>query len=987
MAQFKARARAVDMLGRQQISGRPTAISELFKNAHDAYADRVIVDFFRSDRLFVLRDDGLGMTQEDFERRWLTLGTESKLDAGIGLIPPPKDPDKAQRPIMGEKGIGRLAIGALGSQVLVLTRAKREGKLHDLVAAFIHWGLFTCPGIDLDQIEIPVRVFPGGTLPSEFELNQMIDTVRQNIEALNKVIDPKELHKFKSDLDQFTLDLKDIADYLDEPRLDGNGHGTHFYILPSTESLITDIDGNTEDSDTASPLVKMLIGFTNTMTPDHSTPNISASFRDHKSDETYEDLIEELEFFTPENFKIADHYIQGNFDEYGQFSGIISVYGEAIQHVVPWTNSKGSKTECGSFKINLAYVQGTRSESSILPEDYALINNKLKRIGGLYIYKEGIRILPYGSNDYDFLEIEKRRTLKASDYFFSYRRMFGVIEINQENNLGLLEKAGREGFIENKAYRQFRNILKSFFIKIAVDFFRVGGSYVDMYSNRRAELDRLEKARHANNKRSTAKRRNFSSSLENAFDQIEQAIPQQKISKILKSAESKFQAAAAIADREQAIDTFIKVEADARQMLNELKKSLKVLKPAGLGLSKNLRHQWDTYLDELERIETHVLNPAFQRIEEIARELSCNANINLDQQLRVRQALNDSVADAKKTTSSEAKKVREAADVLRNKIFKLAQDSILEVEKTTNDVIAQVSRINFSELPEKEVIDTRNSFEARISNILMQKRELLLNVRNQLELINWDPDEQGLRIGINDMTELLEEELLALREKTEEDMELSQLGMAIEVINHEFESSIKSIRNNLKRLKEWANVNEGLLGIYGNLRTSFDHLDGYLTLFTPLHRRLYRTPIEISGSDINQFLEDLFREKLARDKIQLEASPTFLSFKIIGYPSTFYPVFINLIDNALFWVQDSNEPRMIMLDIDGDSLLVSDTGSGVSLRDRGSIFEQGFTRKTGGRGLGLHISRDILKKVGYSLTLDETELGSGATFRIKPSES
>jgi hypothetical protein len=27
MAQFKARARAVDMLGRQQISGRPTAIS------------------------------------------------------------------------------------------------------------------------------------------------------------------------------------------------------------------------------------------------------------------------------------------------------------------------------------------------------------------------------------------------------------------------------------------------------------------------------------------------------------------------------------------------------------------------------------------------------------------------------------------------------------------------------------------------------------------------------------------------------------------------------------------------------------------------------------------------------------------------------------------------------------------------------------------------------------------------------------------------
>ena len=54
------------MLGRQQIAGVPTAISELFKNAHDAYADYAIVDYYRSDRLFILRDDGIGMTEEDF---------------------------------------------------------------------------------------------------------------------------------------------------------------------------------------------------------------------------------------------------------------------------------------------------------------------------------------------------------------------------------------------------------------------------------------------------------------------------------------------------------------------------------------------------------------------------------------------------------------------------------------------------------------------------------------------------------------------------------------------------------------------------------------------------------------------------------------------------------------------------------------------------------------------------------------------------------
>lgn len=72
MAQFKTRARALDLLGRQQIAGIPTAINELIKNAHDAYADKFDIDFLRCNNLLVLRDDGLGMTKEEFETRWLT---------------------------------------------------------------------------------------------------------------------------------------------------------------------------------------------------------------------------------------------------------------------------------------------------------------------------------------------------------------------------------------------------------------------------------------------------------------------------------------------------------------------------------------------------------------------------------------------------------------------------------------------------------------------------------------------------------------------------------------------------------------------------------------------------------------------------------------------------------------------------------------------------------------------------------------------------
>ena len=60
------------------------------------------------------------------------------------------------------------------------------------------------------------------------------------------------------------------------------------------------------------------------------------------------------------------------------------------------------------------------------------------------------------------------------------------------------------------------------------------------------------------------------------------------------------------------------------------------------------------------------------------------------------------------------------------------------------------------------------------------------------------------------------------------------------------------------RIKSWADANPALREHYRDLRASFEHLDGYLRLFTPFHRRLYRTPVEIAGAEIEKFLRDVF---------------------------------------------------------------------------------------------------------------------------------
>lgn len=992
MAKFKARARTLEMLGRQQIAGIPTAISELFKNAHDAYADKVEVDYYRSDGLFVLRDDGLGMTKEDFEERWLTLGTESKLDTGKGLIPPPNDPNKPERPILGEKGIGRLAIASIGPQVLVLTKAKRQDGLHDLVAAFINWGLFELPGIDLDQVVVPLRTFKNGEIPDKAIIREMVEEVISNVKTFQEQgkVSSEDAEKLIKQLNDFGLNPKEINGYFGEPSLTGNGHGTHFFILPTDESLQSAIEGD-GNSDKASQLTKMLIGFTNTMTPEAPEPKIKASFRYHKTDDFNEELIGNKEFFTPEEFRNADHHFKGVFDEYGQFKGTVNVYGKEMgEHIVPWNGAKGRKTSCGPFNLNVAYVQGEQSASKLPPEEYASIMQKLDKIGGLYIYKDGIRILPYGDSDYDFLDIEQNRTKSASYYFFSYRRIFGVIEISRKNNSELIEKAGREGFIENKAYRQFKEISKNFFMQLAADFFRIkekgGGPKSEAWENYRSELDRLHKAKKEREKKAVARKNILIEDLERFFKQIEQGDPQRELQLLLDSLKRDFASVSQIKDSDQATQEFLNIESIARKRVSNLRNNYKVIRPKGFAMGKTLKFDWDAYLQEDEKLEKTLFKPATERIEEIIHHAEKEFHFEIDRRRRLERAFNDIIEDTKKTTNNKTRETKEILDEVSDKVITLTREIMVETENDVKQMMSEFAKMNISEMDDSKLVSERTKLESKIIYDAEKNKRILETIQAQLESITWTKDNIGNIITSVDLNESMEDELLTLKERADSDLELSQLGSAIGVIHHEFSGTVKSIRDNIRRLKAWADINKDLDPIYQNIRANFEHLDGYLTLFTPLNRRLYRKEIEITGSEIKKFIEDIFTERMRRHDISFETTTTFNKKIIFGYPSTFYPVFVNIIDNAIFWLKDRPIPRKIVLEADDMGFSISNNGPEISLRDREIIFEHGFTRKPNGRGLGLYISREVLSKVGYRIYVDEPKPGQGVTFRIEQNQ-
>ena len=981
MAQFRTKARALDLLGRQQIAGIPTAINELIKNAHDAYADHFDIDFLRKDNMLVLRDDGIGMSKSDFLDRWLTLGTDSKVVGNNNALPP-TDPTKPQRPIMGEKGIGRLAIASIGSQVLILTKAKYKSS-NKIVAAFICWDVFELTGLNIDDVVIPVREYDN--IPTKDDIDSIKSECVDSLEQLNKVgkVTSDKLYCISQKVKEFNSDLCTIYSLIGGST-DIQEGGTHFFVSPVSDSLVPDIEGE-GDSSEATKMEKMLMGFHNTMTPNHPKPTINISFRDYRHDDgTFISLLEDRQFFTPEEFEIADHHFCGQFDEYGQFKGTIKIYGEkTYNHVINWRDNHYRETECGPFTINLAYLQGELKSSRVDVENYGIIRRKGDKYGGLYIYRDNIRILPYGDSDYDFLDIEKNRSKRASTYFFSYRRMFGAIEIADGQHSKLIEKAGREGFIENKAYRQLQSILKNFFWQLAADFFNEKGNtpQSEFYNARKDEINSFYRALERRDKLAKGRKDKFQKDLEKFFVLLSDHKFEQECDAITIELRNDLSALVYMKDTDVASQRLIDSEMKARQSLTDYRKKISVNPPKGFAMSKSLRVDYESYLEEFKILEESVFNPHFEQIDNLVDEFTQRLQLEVNKRKRLEQAVDIISKEALSTNKQKKDETNDVVTRVSKKIKDLTSELILDLDNQIREVKDQFKLLSTKD--DFNLVSERMTMEKQIDSISQRNTDVMDRIIRQFESFYVEKNDDGQIITNDQIADATSEELEVLRERLQTDVELSQLGLAVGIVHHEFNGTINSIRHSINDLRAWSEVNENLEKVYKNIKINFEHLDGYLNLFTPLNRRLNRRREDISLLDIKTFLIDLFKARLERHQIAFKHTNGFARHKLFGFRSTFYPVFVNIIDNAIYWLKQSDIPeKVIRLHADDTGIYLSNNGLSIKPQDKERIFEMHFSRKINGRGMGLSISREVLEAEGYSLILDEPRENSTVTFKI-----
>lgn len=404
-AKFKPRARLLIQLGDQLIKNESIALVELAKNSYDADANVVNIYMENPDEpesgMIIIEDDGYGMTANTVENVWLEPGSDFKSQKIKNLEVSPK----YKRLPIGEKGIGRFGVHKLGNVIEMTTKSANEKEVFVKIdwTDFNKYKYLEEVPIKIIEREQPVLFKDGKT-----GTNIIITSLRKKWErgiarevkrSINTLGSPFENN------DSF----KPSFDILDKP---GWFEGLLKWEDVKEYSLFhfkVIIDGDTINA------------FEYEFTPWPTMTKLSQ--RQISQDDP---LIE-----TFKRIKFKDE----NKNEQS-----VSLSDYNIGKVV----FEGYVFDLDAFVLKL----GVTDKKGF--KDYMKIN------GGVKVFRDGLRVYDYGEPENDWLGLDYRRFQQPTKAI-SNNLILGAVYLNRKDSKDLEEKTNREGFVDNDAYRVFRN--------------------------------------------------------------------------------------------------------------------------------------------------------------------------------------------------------------------------------------------------------------------------------------------------------------------------------------------------------------------------------------------------------------------------------------------------------------------------------------------------------------------------------------------------
>jgi len=419
---FKAHARLLTMLGEQLIKNERIALVELVKNSYDADATVVTVDFQNfgddfvviPDSAIVITDNGSGMSSTIVRTTWMNPATPSK------AIAKAKKPTTALgRVLQGEKGIGRFAAFRLGRQVSLITRASGSPEETTLL-------------VDI------------GGLDEGSDGSQQIDYYLDDLPALFDVGAPATFDGKGTTSTQGTqLEIRGLrAEWSEALVLDA---------YSDLDRLQPQLWARESDMKRADFEVLFL--------RDGTDLNLGAE----RSEEFQAVLERAVLRVTSGAFSAAEQRLE--FDVNARHYDL-DLGGSEIRGVKPFRDYFRGKDgdwatpQCGSFgfEFYIFDITGTAPVQHLLDSE----EKSLVKDHRIYLYRDGIRVYPYGDPQDDWLEIDAIRGTQAARSMFSNNQTVGFITITQAGNPQLRDKTSREGLLEaGRATRDFVVLIQS----------------------------------------------------------------------------------------------------------------------------------------------------------------------------------------------------------------------------------------------------------------------------------------------------------------------------------------------------------------------------------------------------------------------------------------------------------------------------------------------------------------------------------------------
>ena len=963
---FQPKARTVDHLGREQIADTPTAVTELWKNAFDAYARHVTLRVFDGDvPIAAILDDGSGMSSSGFIDRWLVLGTESKLEAeGDDELAVADRNGLPVRVRQGQKGIGRLSVAFLGPIALVVT--KKRNSVY--TAALVDWRLFENPYLLLSDIGIPVREFEdASTFPSIF--GALIDDSMDNVwgirgteERNGRVIAAWE--KFSA------AELKGGATEATAARIAASlvraeppiraleewsvwkgtaHHGTALVLLELRDELRVWVDPSRLHNDAEAQALRTqmtttLAGFSDPFAP--RSEDFSYGMVIHTG-ESQRSVVTSKEQLGLEELRSMEHFIEGRFDEYGIFTGQVRAFNRdfgsfSMTPVKPVRTARSSRL--GGFDLCLGTFEQESTQTTHPPEIHQALVKHLETMAGLRIYRDGLRVLPYGRPDFDFFGIEERRTKHAGREFWNHRRMFGRIGITKDDNPNLRDKAGREGLIENAARRELRELVVSLLEYSARKYFGNASEHREDFIDQIKAFNQAASA--ADKKVSRAKVRNMTNHLKQFSLPLDGALQE------IDTLESDVQTAWDRNDAGEVLALASRVE-KSKQLKAELRPPPK---PARLGRAESdyraFRNRYGAYVQRVEAVTTKWTAAA----EAVAarQPIELAKSIFSRHQKFLTDDINKRLSKVRALLSSEQDRIEKRGQEDRSSFYKQVFPLLSDLEhgsKSLNEVLAKFEAVR----------ESHHEVTARYYTSYAAAIGQLADDVDLDAAVTWSGEQRAILEG-----------------KVEQLTALAQLGVTVEIIGHELETLDAEVGRNLRRLSPQTQE----LGAFRLALAAQEALVNRLRFLAPLRLSGPQLRERITGEALAEYLGNFFDTLFRAEGIAFEVGAEFRSWEVTDLSSRLYPVFINLINNAAYWVKQS-EVKTIRLDVHGAEVCVADTGPGIDVDDESHLFELFFSRRLGGRGVGLYLCKANLAASGYTIRFQNAgPCLSGANFLI-----